>query len=163
MYTQSELIRGDFVLMKKNRYTDKCLLFTSDHPTLNWVSGVNFKRTGIKMVNKAKKCPSKVLYFQRLQILCKYKVAIMKIALYIKGKALSVFSKQVLQIFIQYALFLRENWLLNSLSCIKNLSPHCSVMWMLNRGVFEQLSSLQSGVWFNPQVNIFYTDKTMQD
>lgn len=56
--------KGGFVLMKKTRYTDKFLLFTSDHPALNWVLGVNFKRTGIKMESKAKKCLQNYFIFK---------------------------------------------------------------------------------------------------
>lgn len=50
---------------------------------------------GIKIVRQINIFKS-TLFSKTLQNLCKYKVAIMKTALYIKGKVLSVF-KQVLQ------------------------------------------------------------------
>lgn len=52
-------------------------------------------RIGIKMGRLANAFKS-TLFSQILQILCKYNVAIMKSVVYIKGKALAIFSKQVL-------------------------------------------------------------------
>lgn len=38
--------------MKKTRYTGKCFCLPADHVALKWVSGVNFKMAGIKIVRQ---------------------------------------------------------------------------------------------------------------
>lgn len=59
MYTQSELIRGFLCLWKRPDTETNVFCLPADHAALNWVSGVNFKRTGIKMESKANKCLQK--------------------------------------------------------------------------------------------------------
>lgn len=128
------------MLMKKTRSTNVFSL-PAYHSALNWVSGVNFKRTGIKTEIKANKCLQKYFIFNDSSNSLQIQSSNYEDFFNIKGKALLVFSKQVMQwdfSFLQYALFLRENWLFNSLPRTKNLNPHHSGV---NGSIQEYLNS----------------------